>query len=153
VHGGASPRRLGASLDSGIGDELTTRHRRPKQLIHLRNHAIREPQQQHLPDWDCCDHCKNPGVAFRDSLGDSIALDRWIMKQRLMFVTLLYNEYCVRVFSTEAVEQLQSCRGAATASDSHEGVEVTPGRLDAPSTTLPAQQHRAHKAVGLLAAT
>jgi hypothetical protein len=37
-----------AGPHSGIGDELTARHRRPKQLIHLRNHAITEPHQQHL---------------------------------------------------------------------------------------------------------
>jgi hypothetical protein len=81
-----------------------------------------------------------------------MAVGRWITKRRLLFVTLLYNEDCVGVFGTEAVEQLQSSRGSATASDRHEGVEVTPGRLDAPNTTLPAQQHRADKAVGLLTA-
>jgi hypothetical protein len=67
-------------------------------------------------------------------------------------VTLLYNEDRMRVFSAQAIEQLERRRGFATAADRHEGVEVTPGRLNAPNTTLPAQQHRTKKAVGLLAA-
>jgi hypothetical protein len=30
------------SINSGIGDKLTTCHRRPKELVHQRNHGIRE---------------------------------------------------------------------------------------------------------------
>ena len=37
-----------AGRDGGIGDELTSRHRRPEHLIDLRNHPIREPHRQHL---------------------------------------------------------------------------------------------------------
>jgi hypothetical protein len=50
------------------------------------------------------------GRGFRGSPGGSMAVGRWITKRRLLFVTLLYNEDCVGVFGTEAVEQLQSSR-------------------------------------------
>ena len=67
-----------------------------------------------------------------------MALDGLITRQRLLFVTSLYNETDASV-SAEVVEQVERCHWPATASDSHERVEVTPARPDATSTSLRAQ--------------
>jgi hypothetical protein len=55
---------IGASVDSGIADELTACHRRPEQLIHLRNHAIREPHQQQLRTRSVAITARTRGSAF-----------------------------------------------------------------------------------------
>ena len=53
--------------------------------------------------------CRKP-VAFRDSRAGSMALDGLITKQRLLFVTSLYNEL-MRVLSAEASSNSSTATG------------------------------------------
>ncbi|MGH3928694.1 MAG: hypothetical protein ACRDTF_01805, partial [Pseudonocardiaceae bacterium] len=57
----------------------------------------------------------------------------------------------VRVLGAQAIEQFKGCWRLAAVVHSHERVHVPPGRLNAPGTTLPAQEFRAQQAVRLLA--